>query len=136
MTFWETISSHANLQNLKFVNVTVYHTHFVIYFLKLEYCKIFDRCLATQATYDLVIVGGGIIGLGTARELILRHPTLKLALVEKETELCELKTCQIVWNNNKIFANLAQLILPSLDSSEPTIVEGGGEGGEAQLHLI
>ncbi|KAJ7379936.1 L-2-hydroxyglutarate dehydrogenase, mitochondrial [Desmophyllum pertusum] len=46
-----------------------------------------QRCLATQASYDLVIVGGGIIGLGTARELILRHPTLKLAVVEKENEL-------------------------------------------------
>ncbi|KAL9952047.1 hypothetical protein ACROYT_G039247 [Oculina patagonica] len=47
----------------------------------------FQRHLATQASYDLVIVGGGIVGLGTARELILRHPTLKLAVVEKENEL-------------------------------------------------
>lgn len=47
------------------------------------------RFLATQASYDLVVVGGGIVGLGTARELILRHPTLKLAVVEKENELCE-----------------------------------------------
>jgi len=52
----------------------------------------FNRYLATQASYDLVIVGGGIVGLGTARELILRHPALKLAVVEKENELCELKT--------------------------------------------
>lgn len=37
-----------------------------------------------------MIVGGGIIGLATARELSLRQPMLKLALVEKEKELCEL----------------------------------------------
>lgn len=49
--------------------------------------RVQSRCLATQETYDLVIVGGGIVGLATARELTLRHPTLKLALVEKEKEL-------------------------------------------------
>ena len=35
----------------------------------------------------MVIVGGGIVGLATARELIMRHPTLSFALVEKEKEL-------------------------------------------------
>jgi L-2-hydroxyglutarate oxidase LhgO len=35
--------------------------------------------------YDIALVGGGIVGLATARELLLRHPRLKLAHIEKET---------------------------------------------------
>ena len=35
----------------------------------------------------MVVVGGGIVGLATARELIMRHPTLSFAVVEKEKEL-------------------------------------------------
>jgi L-2-hydroxyglutarate oxidase LhgO len=34
--------------------------------------------------YDIAVVGGGIVGLATARELLRRHPRLKLANVEKE----------------------------------------------------
>lgn len=37
--------------------------------------------------YDLVIVGGGIVGLATARQLILRHPDMKFLVVEKENAL-------------------------------------------------
>ncbi|KAK0041978.1 L-2-hydroxyglutarate dehydrogenase mitochondrial [Biomphalaria pfeifferi] len=40
-----------------------------------------------QHQYDLVIVGGGIVGAATAQELITRHPNLKLAILEKEKEL-------------------------------------------------
>ncbi|KAK6999209.1 L-2-hydroxyglutarate dehydrogenase mitochondrial [Biomphalaria glabrata] len=40
-----------------------------------------------QHQYDLVIVGGGIVGAATAQELITRHPNLKLAILEKENEL-------------------------------------------------
>ncbi|XP_027024120.1 L-2-hydroxyglutarate dehydrogenase, mitochondrial [Tachysurus fulvidraco] len=36
---------------------------------------------------DLAVVGGGIVGLATARELILRHPNLTFTLLEKEREL-------------------------------------------------
>ena len=35
-------------------------------------------------TYDIAIVGGGIVGLATGRELLSRHPHLKLAVLEKE----------------------------------------------------
>jgi 2-hydroxyglutarate dehydrogenase len=34
--------------------------------------------------YDVAVVGGGIIGLATARELALRYPSLRIAGVEKE----------------------------------------------------
>ncbi|XP_028396074.1 L-2-hydroxyglutarate dehydrogenase, mitochondrial-like isoform X2 [Dendronephthya gigantea] len=35
--------------------------------------------------YDFAIVGGGIVGLATARELILRYPDMKFVLLEKES---------------------------------------------------
>ena len=44
----------------------------------------------------MVVVGGGIVGLSTARELIIRHPTLKFAVVEKENELCEYKDSHLL----------------------------------------
>jgi 2-hydroxyglutarate dehydrogenase len=34
--------------------------------------------------YDIAVVGGGIVGLATTRELLLRHPRLRIANVEKE----------------------------------------------------
>jgi L-2-hydroxyglutarate oxidase LhgO len=34
--------------------------------------------------YDIAVVGGGIVGLATTRELLLRHPSLRIANVEKE----------------------------------------------------
>ena len=37
--------------------------------------------------FDLVVVGGGIVGTASAREIQLRHPKWKVALVEKEEEL-------------------------------------------------
>ena len=40
-----------------------------------------------QSEVDICVVGGGIIGLATARELNKRHPDLKLTVVEKENEL-------------------------------------------------
>lgn len=34
--------------------------------------------------YDLVVVGAGIVGLATAREILQRHPEIRLAVLEKE----------------------------------------------------
>ncbi|GAC1427181.1 MAG: L-2-hydroxyglutarate oxidase [Candidatus Velthaea sp.] len=36
--------------------------------------------------YDIAVVGGGIVGLATSRELLERYPHLKLANVEKESD--------------------------------------------------
>ncbi|CAO1307970.1 unnamed protein product [Diamesa serratosioi] len=37
--------------------------------------------------YDLICVGGGIVGVASAREILFRHPHLKVAIVEKESKL-------------------------------------------------
>lgn len=39
------------------------------------------------AGYDLAIIGGGLVGLASAMELLARHPRLKLILLEKEPEI-------------------------------------------------
>jgi L-2-hydroxyglutarate oxidase len=39
------------------------------------------------ARYDLVVVGAGIVALAAARELLARRPALKLAIVERESEV-------------------------------------------------
>ncbi len=42
--------------------------------------------------YDLAIVGAGIVGLATARELLARHPRLRLAVLDKEAAVSEHQT--------------------------------------------
>ncbi|XP_015281084.1 PREDICTED: L-2-hydroxyglutarate dehydrogenase, mitochondrial [Gekko japonicus] len=42
---------------------------------------------ASRSTLDVAVIGGGIVGLASARELILRHPSLVFAVLEKEEEL-------------------------------------------------
>lgn len=43
-------------------------------------------------SFDLVIVGGGIVGCATGREMLIRHPSLKIAIVEKENDLAKHQT--------------------------------------------
>ena len=45
------------------------------------------RLSSSDAKFDIVVVGGGIVGLATARELNLRYPQLTFAVLEKEKEL-------------------------------------------------
>jgi 2-hydroxyglutarate dehydrogenase len=42
--------------------------------------------------FDLAIVGGGIVGLATAREILRRYPTIKLTVLEKESEVAGQQT--------------------------------------------
>ncbi len=43
-------------------------------------------------TYDIAIVGGGIVGLAAGRELLRRHPHLKLAVLDKEPAVSQHQT--------------------------------------------
>src|SRR5687767_15521295 len=40
-----------------------------------------------QPHYDLAVIGGGIVGLATAREALRRRPDLRLIILEKEVEI-------------------------------------------------
>src|SRR5260370_14410186 len=42
--------------------------------------------------YDIVVIGAGIVGLATAMEMLMRYPSLKLAVLEKEHELASQQT--------------------------------------------
>ncbi len=45
-----------------------------------------------MTTYDVAVVGGGIVGLSAARELLRRQPGLSLALLEKEERVGQQQT--------------------------------------------
>jgi (S)-2-hydroxyglutarate dehydrogenase len=45
-----------------------------------------------ERAYDIVIIGGGIVGLATAMELLTRYPSLRMAVLEKEHELASHQT--------------------------------------------
>lgn len=37
--------------------------------------------------YDAAVIGGGLLGLATARSLLDRQPTLRVAVLEQESEI-------------------------------------------------
>ena len=41
----------------------------------------------TLGTYDVVVIGAGIVGLATAMTISRRHPALRIAVLEKEAEV-------------------------------------------------
>ncbi|XP_043112217.1 L-2-hydroxyglutarate dehydrogenase, mitochondrial [Puntigrus tetrazona] len=45
------------------------------------------RAAHHSGSFDVAVIGGGIVGLASARELILRHPNITFTLLEKEKEL-------------------------------------------------
>lgn len=45
-----------------------------------------------MAEFDLIVVGGGIVGLGTAREWQRRYPEQSILLLEKEAEIAQHQT--------------------------------------------
>nr|XP_016945307.1 L-2-hydroxyglutarate dehydrogenase, mitochondrial isoform X1 [Drosophila suzukii] len=51
--------------------------------------KRFQHSSSKCVDYDLVVVGGGIVGAASAREILLRHPSLKVAILEKESQLAK-----------------------------------------------
>ncbi|KAI9310101.1 FAD dependent oxidoreductase-domain-containing protein [Dichotomocladium elegans] len=52
----------------------------------------FRTSLSQKTEFDVVIVGGGIVGLATARELLRRYPTMTVAVLEKEREVAAHQT--------------------------------------------
>ena len=52
-------------------------------------CRPFTSSDHDNISYDIIIVGGGIVGMACARELSFRHPNKKIAVVEKEKTICE-----------------------------------------------
>lgn len=67
-----------------------------------------------QYDYDTMIVGGGIVGLSTARLLQLKYPSMKIGLLEKESSLSQHQTghnsgvihCGIYYKPNSLKATL------------------------------
>ncbi len=48
--------------------------------------------ILSPMTYDVVVAGGGIVGLATAYKLIQARPELKIAVLEKENQLAKHQT--------------------------------------------
>lgn len=49
-----------------------------------------DLSRYSQDCFDVAVVGAGIVGLATARELSMRQPHLKFAVIDKEPTVGEI----------------------------------------------
>ena len=49
----------------------------------------YQQRYASSTQVDVAIVGGGIVGLATAQEMIHRYPEMKFAVLEKESQLSQ-----------------------------------------------
>ncbi|MHC4330830.1 MAG: FAD-dependent oxidoreductase, partial [Planctomycetota bacterium] len=45
-----------------------------------------------SSRFDIVVVGGGIVGLASAYKIALRHPDIRIAVLEKEKTLASHQT--------------------------------------------
>src|SRR5262245_36006593 len=50
------------------------------------------RAVGVSDRFDVVVVGGGILGLATARAILDEHPRLRLAILEKEARIATHQT--------------------------------------------
>src|SRR5687767_2730004 len=50
------------------------------------------RAAAAPSRCDLLVVGGGIVGLAVARELLARRPDASLCVLEREPRICAHQT--------------------------------------------
>ena len=48
--------------------------------------------MQTRTDFDIVIIGGGIIGLASAHKIVQRHPNVRLVVLEKEDRLAAHQT--------------------------------------------
>jgi hypothetical protein len=87
-----------------------------------------SRCLSmgsANRNFDMVVVGGGIVGLATARELLIRHSGLRIAVLDKEKVVGYHQTGHnsygsphpfgqeaILWRNRKEIAHLVNMCRP------------------------
>ncbi len=48
--------------------------------------------MSNETDYDIIVIGGGIVGLASAYKIGLRHPNLRIAVLEKEKQVASHQT--------------------------------------------